>query len=120
VPLTPKERSIRGRIGAFAMHSKNDSRQTSAAGRATFMAGFETRVDPERRLPEKERKRRAAQARKAYFAGLALRSAKVRRQRKANKLERRVDEAPLDEEGGPREGRQPEPDHRTTDGLPAH
>jgi hypothetical protein len=64
------------------MHAQNDSRETSARGRAAFMESFEDQVDPDRVLPEAERKRRAAQARKAYFAGLAFKSAKARRQRK--------------------------------------
>jgi hypothetical protein len=47
------------------------------------MDSFIDQVDPDRVLPEAERERRAAQARKAYFAGLALASAKSRRNKKA-------------------------------------
>lgn len=77
--LTPEQRSLRARIAAHAMHSKHDSRDTSAAGRAAFLARFEAEVDPEGVLPAAERTRRAEHARKAYFARLALKSAKARR-----------------------------------------
>lgn len=75
-------RSLRGRIGAYAMHSRNDSREVTANARAAFLARFETEVDPDRELPEAERLRRAMMARKAYFAALAYKSA-VARARKA-------------------------------------
>jgi hypothetical protein len=57
------------------------------------MDSFDDQVDPDRVLPEAERKRRAAQARKAYFAGLALESAKARRQRKSAKTSERATSA---------------------------
>jgi hypothetical protein len=47
------------------------------------MNSFYDQVDPDRVLPDAERERRATQARKAYFAGLAFKSAKARRQRKS-------------------------------------
>ncbi len=71
-------RSLRGRIGAYAMHARNDSRVVTANARAAFMARFENEVDPERELPDAERFRRATMARKAYFAGLAYKSAVAR------------------------------------------
>jgi hypothetical protein len=80
-PLSPELRSQRARIAAHSMHSQHDSRQTTARGRATFLARFEREVDPEGVLPEIERQRRAEQARKAYFARLAFKSAKARRKR---------------------------------------
>ena len=75
-PLTPEQRA---RIAAHAMHSKHDSRETTQAGRKAFLSRFEDEVDPDRLLPEAERLRRAEHARKAYFARLALQSAKARR-----------------------------------------
>jgi hypothetical protein len=45
------------------------------------MAKFEEQVDPERVLDPDERARRAAFARRKYFAQLALSSAKARRRR---------------------------------------
>jgi len=45
------------------------------------MSRFERDVDPDGVLPEAERLRRAEMAKKAYFARLALKSVKVRRDR---------------------------------------
>ena len=80
--LSPKLASLRDRLGAFALHAKHDARETTAAGRAAFLARFEIEVDPEGILPTKERKRRALYARKAYLARPALQSAKKRAQKK--------------------------------------
>jgi hypothetical protein len=79
--LTRAERSLRGRIGAFRLHATHDSRQTSAPGRAAFLASFERLVDPDGTLPPDERARRAAHARSAHFARLAYLSARTRRAR---------------------------------------
>jgi hypothetical protein len=43
---------------------------------------FLDEVDPDRILPEAERKRRADHARKAYFTRLALKSAAARKARR--------------------------------------
>lgn len=77
--MTPEERTKRARKAAYAMHARHDVRDVTAKARATFLKRFEDEVDPDRTLPEKERERRAEAARKAYFAGLAYRSAKARR-----------------------------------------
>lgn len=77
--MTPAERSERARIGAYSLHAKYDPRQTTRRARATFLARFELRVDPDRQLPEAERMRRAEAARKAYFHRLAAKSAAARR-----------------------------------------
>jgi hypothetical protein len=53
---------------------------TSAARRA-FNDRFERLVDPDQALDDAERRRRADSARKAYFAQLALASARARRGR---------------------------------------
>lgn len=79
--LTPRERSLRARIGAHALHSTHDPTDTTANARAAFLARFEHEVDPERLLPEEERKRRAEHARKAHMARLALASIRARRSR---------------------------------------
>ena len=76
--ISPHEASLRGRIGAHALHASHDPRLTTAKARATFLAKFLDEVDPDRTLPEEERLRRAEHARKAYFARLALRSARAR------------------------------------------
>jgi hypothetical protein len=79
--LSPSERSQRGRLGAHAMHAKHDSKETTAAGRAAFEKRFLDEVDPDRKLPEAERLRRAEHAKSAYFTRLALLSARARRKK---------------------------------------
>jgi hypothetical protein len=77
------ERSLRARLAAYAMHAQRDSRETSAPGRAAFLARFEREVDPDGTLDPAERQRRAAQARSVYFTRLSLASAKARRAKRA-------------------------------------
>jgi hypothetical protein len=79
--LTPAERSLRARIGAYAMHARNDPRETTRAARAAFGLRFLNEVDPHRRLPEPERLRRADAVRRAYFSRLAYLSARRRKGR---------------------------------------
>jgi hypothetical protein len=76
-----ESRRARGRLGALALHASHDSRVTSKPGRDAFLARFEREVDPEGKLPSAERARRAAYARRLYMGRLALRSAKVRKER---------------------------------------
>ncbi len=78
--LTPRERSLRARIGAHALHSTHDPTDTTANARAAFLARFEEEVDPERLLSEAERQRRAEHARKAHMTRLALASVRARRE----------------------------------------
>lgn len=79
--LTPAQRSLRARIAAYALHATHDPCVTTKPARDAFMARFEKQVDPDRTLPEHERRRRAEAAKKAYFHALALKSAKARRKR---------------------------------------
>lgn len=78
--LTPSERVMRARMAAYLMHARHDGRETTAASHAAFMTRFLHQVDPEHKLPEAERRRRAAAARSAYFTRLAFLSARKRRQ----------------------------------------
>ncbi len=82
-PLSAEQRSLRGRIGALALHSKYDSKELTRPAREKFDRRFEDEVDPDRVLPEPERRRRASYARQRYFADLAFKSAKARAARKA-------------------------------------
>ncbi len=77
--VSPAERSLNARLAAHALHAQRDSRQTTANGRAAFLARFDREVDPDGVLEPEERRRRAEQARRAYFTRLALASAKARR-----------------------------------------
>jgi hypothetical protein len=84
-PMTPSERSLRARIGAYAMHARNDPRQTTASARAAFLERFVREVDPHRSLAAPERHRRAEAARKAYFSRLAYASARRRNRRRRSR-----------------------------------
>ncbi len=77
--LSTAERSLRGRIAAYSLHAQGGT--NTAPARRAFLSKFEAEVDPEHILPVCERLRRAACARKAHFAKLALKSAKARRRK---------------------------------------
>jgi hypothetical protein len=78
-PLTPAQRTLRAKAAADASWANTTDRsaRTEPARRAA-LARFEQQVDPNRELPEDERLRRAASARRSYFRFLALRSARKR------------------------------------------
>lgn len=72
-------RAAAGKIGGHTLHARHDSREIAARARRGFLHRFEVEVDPDGILPEAERLRRAEQAKKAYMARLALKSAQSRR-----------------------------------------
>lgn len=79
--LTPEQLSLRriaGRIGGLRTASTHDSKVLTAPARRAFEQRFIIEVDPLGELPEAERNRRAAAARKAYFTKLAYKSARAR------------------------------------------
>jgi hypothetical protein len=80
---SPAERSLRARLAAHALHAQRDARETTANGRAEFLARFEREVDPDRTLDPAERRRRAEQARRAYFTRLSLTAVKAKRTKRA-------------------------------------
>jgi hypothetical protein len=84
--LSPVERTLRARLAAHSMHAKHDARETTANGRAAFLARFEAEVDPDGTLLPEERQRRAEHARSAYFTRLALAAAKARRQQRGARV----------------------------------
>lgn len=77
--LTPAERTMRARLAAHTLHAMVDSREHTEPARRAFMERFEDQVDPDRVLSRAERRRRAEQAKKAYFTRLALKSAQARK-----------------------------------------
>jgi hypothetical protein len=77
-----REQRTPSTLAAYTMHARNDAQATTAKARAAFLARFERQADPEGLLPSAERQRRAQQLRSAYFAQLALASAKARRTRR--------------------------------------
>jgi len=77
--LTPAQRSLRARMAAHSSWARTpDPAARTAPARQRFLDRFEREVDPEGKLPDKERRRRAASARRAYFSALALKSAQAR------------------------------------------
>jgi hypothetical protein len=74
--VTPRQRSLRARIGAYSLHAQGGT--NTGPARAAFLHKFELEVDPDGILPLGERQRRAAAARSAHFSRLALRSAQIR------------------------------------------
>lgn len=84
--LTPEQRSLRARLAAHVSWANTTDRAArTAAARRASMDRFDRLVDPDGVLPPAERAIRAAHARKAYFARLALRSAQARRTRRAER-----------------------------------
>jgi hypothetical protein len=79
--MTPAERVLRARIGAYSLHAQGGT--NTGPARKAFLSRFEEEVDTDRVLSEPERQRRAECARKAYFARLALKSAQKREKKKA-------------------------------------
>jgi hypothetical protein len=82
--LSPEERTLRARMAVHISWARtHDPKARTAPARTAFLQRFDREVDPEGILPAEERRRRAAHARKAYFTGLALRSAMARRKQKS-------------------------------------
>lgn len=77
--LSPEERTLRARMGAYRLHALYDPKETTKKARAAFAARFDRQVDPDGVLPPTERARRADAARRAYFTELQLRSSRSRR-----------------------------------------
>lgn len=70
-----------GRIGGLRLAATHDPRQYTAAARQAFLERFYLGIPAD--LPAPERDRRAMAARKAYFAQLAVASARARKRRPA-------------------------------------
>ena len=74
--MTPKQRTLRARLGALTAHSRGAT--NTAPARAAFLGRFDREVDPDGTLDPAERARRAEYARKAHFTRMALKSAQAR------------------------------------------
>ena len=73
--LSPTERTMQARIAANVKHATTDGRDATAAARAASPGSDEywlDKVDPERELAIKERRKRARNAKSAHFTKLAL------------------------------------------------
>ena len=70
--------ALAGRIGGLVTASRHDPRDYTSAARRAILARFERDVDPDAKLPEDERKRRARAALAAHMTRLAHESARKR------------------------------------------
>jgi hypothetical protein len=77
--MSPSERIMRSRIAAHTLHAHVDPVVHTEPARQAFLSRFDREADPAGVLSDEERARRAAHLRKAYFARLALASAKARK-----------------------------------------
>lgn len=81
---TSRERKLQAKAAAHESWARTtDPVARTRAARETFLDRFEREVDPDGLLDPADRARRAAHARSAYFARLALKSAQARRKAKA-------------------------------------
>ena len=81
--LSPGERSLRASLAANARWAKTSRADASGQARKGQQRRFEAGVDPEGVLSPVERAARADNARRAHMRRMALRSAQVRRRRRA-------------------------------------
>lgn len=81
MPESPSERFLRARLAAHRLHALHDSKELTRPARAAFEQRFYDEVDPDRSLPEVERRRRAEHAKKAYFIELSIKSVQARKAR---------------------------------------
>jgi hypothetical protein len=78
--------TLRARAAAHSMHATHDSKVVSQPARDASPgsdAYWERQVDPDGALDPHERARRAEHAKKSYFIGLALKSARARARKAA-------------------------------------
>jgi hypothetical protein len=80
---TSAERRLRSQIGAHKSWAQTENRSArTLPARMAAWERFEKQLDPDNQLLPAERAKRAESARKAYYAELALKSARARRLRK--------------------------------------
>jgi hypothetical protein len=83
MPLSPAQRALYGRIGSAIARSRHDPRELTAAARRSFLDRFEREIrESFPALSDAEVRRRAGEARRAYFLRLAAKSAAARAKRK--------------------------------------
>ncbi len=93
--MTPQQRSLRGRMGAYAQLAKYDPRVTTAKARQVFRESFAIAIrEAHPELPEDEVQRRGDAARRAWYAGISVKSAKERAKRARRKAAKNMPAAP--------------------------
>jgi hypothetical protein len=86
MPLSPNARILRSRKGGYTRAAMYDGREVTKNARTAFKESFAQQVDPDGVLPPAERARRAEAARRAYYSGIALKSAIARSKRATKEL----------------------------------
>lgn len=76
--LTPAQRSLRGRIGAYRQQSLHDPREMTSKARAAAWLKFLEAADPDHVLSDAERQRRAEALRREHMARAAWKSSRAR------------------------------------------
>lgn len=100
-PIPASERRLDAQRRAYASWANTSDRAArTAPARERLLARFEDQVDPDGVLSPQERATRAEYARKAYFASLALKSARARRKARENAADAEAAEQELHELGG--------------------
>jgi hypothetical protein len=80
---TPEQRRLAAQVAVHTSWANTKDRAArTAPGTAAFMERFEREVDPDGVMDSQTRAKAAENARKAYFLGLAVKSAAARRRRK--------------------------------------
>src|SRR5262245_31343781 len=113
--LSARERALRARLAAHALHSQRDSRELTAAARAAFFAKLERQVDPDGVLAPEERRRRAEHARRAHLTRAAYLSARKRSAARRRRAREAAGRAVPEEDDGPRQ----QPDSALSEGTAA-
>ena len=92
--LSPEQRSLRASTAAYTRWSGEDPRPAMKQVREGYVRKFENLVDPDKALPEGERRRRATAAMRAEMRRLALISSRVRAERRREGLVNREQVVP--------------------------
>lgn len=99
--LTPEQRSLRAKMAAHAKWAKtSDRKAATASARGAIDAKLLREIDPDGTLDPGEREIRLTHARKAYMAGLALKSSRARSRAAAATAEAETADAELSELAG--------------------
>ena len=83
--MTPNHPTEAAEVASLAAHVKwapltpEQRTEATAAARQAFAQRWEKQVDPDGKLDPAERATRAAEAKRAHYADLAVKSAEVRR-----------------------------------------
>lgn len=80
--MNPAQRKLRARLGGLSRAAKYDGVEVTKPARDAFRKSFEDLVDPDRKLPEDERKRRAVAARHAHYVALSFKASMARSRKK--------------------------------------